>query len=100
MPQVLDQVGNRREVPRTAHHGCDGGREGLRRPARQFLSGKAIGASATTRYTKLYLLVRQAPVAPIVGYVGSSNLTFSDLSLQGKLTSTSLTMTNHRSTDT
>ena len=36
-------------------------------------------------HAKLYLLYRDDPVNPVVGYVGSSNLTFSGLSGQGEL---------------
>ena len=36
-------------------------------------------------HAKLYLLFRDDPVNPIVGYVGSSNLTFAGLSGQGEL---------------
>lgn len=36
-------------------------------------------------HAKLYLLYRQDPVAPIVGYLGSSNLTMAGLSGQGEL---------------
>ena len=36
-------------------------------------------------HAKLYLLFRDDPVNPIVGYLGSSNLTFSGLAVQGEL---------------
>ena len=36
-------------------------------------------------HAKLYLLYRNDPVSPIVGYLGSSNLTFAGLSGQGEL---------------
>ena len=36
-------------------------------------------------HAKLYLLFRNDPINPIVGYVGSSNLTFAGLSAQGEL---------------
>ena len=36
-------------------------------------------------HAKLYLCFREDPVSPVVGYVGSSNLTFSGLSGQGEL---------------
>ena len=36
-------------------------------------------------HAKLYLLFRSDPVNPTVGYLGSSNLTQSGLSLQGEL---------------
>ena len=38
-----------------------------------------------TLHAKLYLLHREDPVNPIVGYLGSSNLTFAGLSHQGEL---------------
>ena len=36
-------------------------------------------------HTKLYLLFRNDPINPIVGYLGSSNLTFAGLASQGEL---------------
>ena len=36
-------------------------------------------------HAKLYLLYRPDPITPIVGYLGSSNLTFAGLSRQGEL---------------
>ena len=36
-------------------------------------------------HAKLYLLFREDPVSPIVGYLGSSNLTFAGLAGQGEL---------------
>ena len=36
-------------------------------------------------HAKLYLLFRDDPINPIVGYLGSSNLTFAGLSAQGEL---------------
>ena len=36
-------------------------------------------------HAKLYLMFRDDPVSPIVGYLGSSNLTFAGLSAQGEL---------------
>lgn len=36
-------------------------------------------------HAKLYLLHRQDPINPVVGYLGSSNLTFAGLSKQGEL---------------
>jgi len=36
-------------------------------------------------HAKLYLLYRTDPISPIVGYLGSSNLTFAGLSHQGEL---------------
>ena len=61
--------------------------EGLRRLARQLRSGKVVVKLFCRHalHAKLYLLFRRDPVTPIVGYVGSSNLTLSGLSLQGEL---------------
>ena len=61
--------------------------EGLRRLARQLRSGKVIVKLFCRHplHAKLYLLFRDDPVTPVVGYVGSSNLTLSGLSLQGEL---------------
>ena len=61
--------------------------EGLRRLARQLRSGKVVVKLFCRHalHAKLYLLFRQDPATPIVGYVGSSNLTLSGLSLQGEL---------------
>ena len=36
-------------------------------------------------HAKLYLMFREDPINPIVGYLGSSNLTFAGLSGQGEL---------------
>jgi len=60
---------------------------GLRRLARQIKKGKVVVKLYLrhTLHAKLYLLFRQDPVNPIVGYLGSSNLTFSGLSKQGEL---------------
>ncbi len=60
---------------------------GLRRLARQLRGGKVVVKLFCRRplHAKLYLLFRRDPVTPIVGYVGSSNLTFSGLSAQGEL---------------
>lgn len=38
-----------------------------------------------TLHAKLYLHFRPDPINPIIGYLGSSNLTFSGLSHQGEL---------------
>ena len=59
----------------------------LRRLAAQLRAGK-VAVKLFLRHplhAKLYLLYRDDPVNPIVGYVGSSNLTFSGLSGQGEL---------------
>ena len=60
---------------------------GLRRLAAQLKSGKLVVKLFLrhTLHAKLYLLFRADPVNPIVGYVGSSNLTLSGLSHQGEL---------------
>lgn len=60
---------------------------GLRRLARQ-LREKKVVVKLFLRHTlhaKLYLLFRPDPISPKVGYLGSSNLTFSGLSNQGEL---------------
>ena len=59
----------------------------LRRLARQLRAGKVV-VNLFLRHplhAKLYLCFRDDPVCPIVGYLGSSNLTFSGLSGQGEL---------------
>ena len=60
---------------------------GLRRLARQLRAGKVVVKLFCRHplHAKLYLLFRHDPVTPIVGYVGSSNLTLSGLKLQGEL---------------
>ena len=60
---------------------------GLRRLAAQIKSGKLVVKLFLrhTLHAKLYLCFRPDPVSPIVGYLGSSNLTFSGLSNQGEL---------------
>lgn len=61
--------------------------EGLRRLARQLRARKVI-AKLFLRHTlhaKLYLTHRVDHDTPIIGYLGSSNLTFSGLSHQGEL---------------
>jgi superfamily II DNA or RNA helicase len=60
---------------------------GLRRLAAQIRAKKVIVKLFLrhTLHAKLYLLYRQDPVNPIIGYLGSSNLTFSGLSQQGEL---------------
>ena len=60
---------------------------GLRRLAGQLKAGKVV-VKLFLRYTlhaKLYLHFRADPVNPVVGYLGSSNLTLSGLSHQGEL---------------
>ena len=60
---------------------------GLRRLAGQIRSGKLIVKLFLRHplHAKMYLLFRNDPVNPIVGYLGSSNLTLSGLSSQGEL---------------
>ncbi|MCZ8195568.1 MAG: helicase-related protein [Aquidulcibacter sp.] len=60
---------------------------GLRRLARQIRSKKVIVKLFLRHqlHAKLYLLHRPDPINPKVGFVGSSNLTFAGLSLQGEL---------------
>ena len=60
---------------------------GLRRLAAQLKAGKLIVKLFLrhTLHAKLYLCFRPDPINPIVGYIGSSNLTFSGLSHQGEL---------------
>jgi len=59
----------------------------LRQLANQLRSGKVIVKLYLRHklHAKLYLLYRQDKINPIVGYLGSSNLTFSGLSGQGEL---------------
>lgn len=60
---------------------------GLRRLAEQLRSGK-VRVRLFLRHTlhaKLYLLYRQDPNNPKIGFLGSSNLTLPGLSLQGEL---------------
>jgi hypothetical protein len=60
---------------------------GLRRLAAQIKSGKLVVKLFLrhTLHAKLYLCFRPDPISPIIGYLGSSNLTFSGLSNQGEL---------------
>ena len=60
---------------------------GLRRLARQLRAKKVIVKlfCPYPLHAKLYLLFLDEPLTPIVGYVGSSNLTLSGLSRQGEL---------------
>ena len=60
---------------------------GLRRLAAQIKAGKVVVKLFLGHplHAKLYLLFRPDPINPIVGYLGSSNLTFSGLSHQGEL---------------
>ena len=61
--------------------------EALRRLARQIKAGK-VAVKLYLRHplhAKLYLLFRIDPITPVIGYLGSSNLTFAGLSRQGEL---------------
>ncbi|MEG4215948.1 helicase-related protein [Microcoleus sp. Pol14C6] len=60
---------------------------GLRRLSYQIKTGKVIVKFflAYPLHAKLYLVHRQDPNSPIVGFLGSSNLTLSGLSKQGEL---------------
>jgi superfamily II DNA or RNA helicase len=60
---------------------------GLRRLSNQLRSGKLVVKLFLRHplHAKLYLLFRSDPIAPIVGYLGSSNLTLSGLAKQGEL---------------
>lgn len=60
---------------------------GLRRLAQQVREGKLVVKLFLRHplHAKLYLLFRQDQFTPIIGYMGSSNLTFSGLSGQGEL---------------
>lgn len=61
--------------------------QGLRRLAKQIKEKKVVVKLFLehTLHAKLYLLFRHDPINPIVGYLGSSNLTFAGLSKQGEL---------------
>lgn len=60
---------------------------GLRRLAAQLKTGKLVVKLFLkhTLHAKLYLHFRPDPINPIIGYLGSSNLTLSGLSYQGEL---------------
>ena len=60
---------------------------GLRRLAAQIKAKKVVVKLHLRHplHAKLYLLFRPDPINPIVGYLGSSNLTMSGLSAQGEL---------------
>jgi hypothetical protein len=59
----------------------------LRQLASQLRAGKLVVKVFLRHplHAKLYLLFRQDPINPIVGYLGSSNLTLAGLSRQGEL---------------
>ena len=60
---------------------------GLRRLSAQLKAGKLVVKLFLRHplHAKLYLLFRSDPINPIIGYLGSSNLTLSGLSHQGEL---------------
>lgn len=60
---------------------------GLRRLVSQLKAGKVVVKLFLKHslHAKLYLCFRQDPVNPIIGYLGSSNLTLAGLSHQGEL---------------
>lgn len=60
---------------------------GLRRLAAQLRTGKLVVKLFLRHnlHAKLYLLFRSDPINPIIGFLGSSNLTFAGLSQQGEL---------------
>ena len=61
--------------------------EGLRRLSEQLHSGRVVVKLFLRHklHAKLYLLYQKHPVVPIVGYIGSSNLTLAGLLHQGEL---------------
>src|ERR1043166_6937203 len=60
---------------------------GLRRLAAQIKAKKVVVKLFLRHplHAKLYLLFRSDPINPVIGYLGSSNLTFAGLSKQGEL---------------
>lgn len=65
----------------------DADEAGLRRLAAQIISRKLVVKLFLRHplHAKLYLLFRQDPLNPKIGYLGSSNLTLAGLSKQGEL---------------
>lgn len=65
----------------------DADEAGLRRLARQLKEGKVVVKLFTSYplHAKLYLAFRNDADNPVIGYVGSSNLTFAGLGKQGEL---------------
>jgi superfamily II DNA or RNA helicase len=61
--------------------------EGLRRLSEQLKSGRVVVKLFLRHklHAKLYLLYQQSHITPIVGYLGSSNLTLAGLQYQGEL---------------
>ena len=60
---------------------------GLRRLGAQLKAGKVVVKLFLRHplHAKLYLLFRADPINPIIGYLGSSNLTLAGISHQGEL---------------
>ena len=60
---------------------------GLQRLAGQLRDGKVVVKLFLRHplHAKLYLLFRQDPINPAIAFLGSSNLTFAGLALQGEL---------------
>ncbi len=75
----------RRQLTHGAPNNAD--EAGLRHLAKQIREQKVVVKLFLRHplHAKLYLLYRNDPINPIVGYLGSSNLTFSGLSKQGEL---------------
>jgi superfamily II DNA or RNA helicase len=65
----------------------DADEAGLRRLAAQIRAKKVVVKLHLRHplHAKLYLLFRHDPVSPVIGFLGSSNLTFAGLSKQGEL---------------
>ena len=65
----------------------DADEQGLQRLAAQIRAGKVVVKLFVKHrlHAKLYLLFRSDPINPIIGYLGSSNLTLAGLSQQGEL---------------
>jgi Helicase conserved C-terminal domain/PLD-like domain len=65
----------------------DADEAGLRRLAGQLRVGKVVVKLFLRHplHAKLYLLFRRDPINPAIAFLGSSNLTFAGLSLQGEL---------------
>ncbi|HEU5383904.1 MAG TPA: helicase-related protein [Ktedonobacteraceae bacterium] len=65
----------------------DADEAGLRRLARQIRAGKVVVRLYLSHllHAKLYLLYRNDKINPIIGYLGSSNLTLMGLAHQGEL---------------
>ena len=81
--QLADQL--RQQLTMGAPSNADEGT--LRKLAGQLRSKKVVVKLYLRHslHAKLYLLFRNDPISPIVGYLGSSNLTFAGLAGQGEL---------------